>query len=191
MGLLQNLRQKRKVLARDGKSLFAVRGGKFLTINSDYADLANFEGEFLGETETSLTPQKAHITLEQATILQGEENCVPMPEAGSNFVPVPEGEENFVPEQEGEENLVAVEEGEEDFVSLPEQTHRNLSLLEKTHHTLSLGSDPEDETGEGAQQPQQDGEENFAHGQRGTETRTTVEKVGASNRSCDVSAMPD
>ena len=35
-----------KVTTKDGKKLYAVRGGKLLTINTDHAQLAMFEGEF-------------------------------------------------------------------------------------------------------------------------------------------------
>ena len=38
-----------KVCGKDGKSLYAIRAGKLLTINSDHADIAMFEGEFLGK----------------------------------------------------------------------------------------------------------------------------------------------
>ena len=41
-----------KILARDGKSLYAVRAGRLLTINSDYADIAHFDGEFLGQVDS-------------------------------------------------------------------------------------------------------------------------------------------
>lgn len=40
-----------KVAARDGKSLYAVRGGRFLTINADHADIAMFEGEIVGKDD--------------------------------------------------------------------------------------------------------------------------------------------
>ena len=36
-----------KVTTKDGKSLYVVRGGRLLTINSDHAQLAGFEGEFV------------------------------------------------------------------------------------------------------------------------------------------------
>ena len=36
-----------KVTTKDGKSLYVVRGGRLLTINTDHAQLAMFEGEFL------------------------------------------------------------------------------------------------------------------------------------------------
>ena len=40
-----------KVCGKDGKSLYAIRAGKLLTINSDHADIAMFEGEFLGKKD--------------------------------------------------------------------------------------------------------------------------------------------
>ena len=40
-----------KVCTKDGKSLYAVRAGRLLTINSDHADIALFDGEFLGKSE--------------------------------------------------------------------------------------------------------------------------------------------
>ena len=39
-----------KVAAKDGKNLYVVRGGRFLTVNSDHADIAKFEGEILDRT---------------------------------------------------------------------------------------------------------------------------------------------
>ena len=38
-----------KILARDGKTLFAVRANKMLAINTEHAELAPFDGEFLGK----------------------------------------------------------------------------------------------------------------------------------------------
>ena len=38
-----------KVTAKDGKSLYVVRGGKLLTINTDHAQLAGFEGEMIDQ----------------------------------------------------------------------------------------------------------------------------------------------
>ena len=50
-----------KVAAKDGKSLFAVRGGRLLTINTDHAHVAMFEGEFLGESATvDVEPVEKH-----------------------------------------------------------------------------------------------------------------------------------
>ena len=37
-----------KVSAKDGKSLYVVRGGKLVTVNTDYAQLATFDGKFVG-----------------------------------------------------------------------------------------------------------------------------------------------
>ena len=37
-----------KITAKDGKSLFVVRGGRLVTVNTDHAQLATFDGEFLG-----------------------------------------------------------------------------------------------------------------------------------------------
>ena len=36
---------------KDRKSLYAIRAGKLLTINSDHANIAMFEGEFLGKKD--------------------------------------------------------------------------------------------------------------------------------------------
>ena len=33
-------------MAKDKKTLYVVRGGRFLSINSDHAQIAAFEGEF-------------------------------------------------------------------------------------------------------------------------------------------------
>ena len=38
-----------KILARDGKTLFAVRANKMLAINTEHAEMAPFDGEFLGK----------------------------------------------------------------------------------------------------------------------------------------------
>ena len=35
-----------KITTKDGKKLYAIRNRKLLTINSDHATLAKFEGEF-------------------------------------------------------------------------------------------------------------------------------------------------
>ncbi len=40
-----------KVTTKDGKSLYVVRGGRLITINTDHAQLAMFEGEFVGQEE--------------------------------------------------------------------------------------------------------------------------------------------
>ena len=42
-----------KVTTKDGKSLYAVRGGKLLTINTDHAQLAIFEGHFVRQPDSS------------------------------------------------------------------------------------------------------------------------------------------
>ena len=47
-----------KVCTKDGKLLYAVRAGKLLTINSDHADIAMFEGEFLGENQQPTASEK-------------------------------------------------------------------------------------------------------------------------------------
>ena len=52
-----------KVTTKDGKSLYVVRSGKLLTVNTDHAQLAEFEGEFvrnpnLKESEASELKKK-------------------------------------------------------------------------------------------------------------------------------------
>ena len=47
-----------KVCAKDGKSLYAVRAGRLLTINSDHADIALFEGEFLESGDNKETSKE-------------------------------------------------------------------------------------------------------------------------------------
>ena len=42
-----------KVTTKDGKSLYVVRGGRLITINTDHAQLAMFEGEFAGHENKS------------------------------------------------------------------------------------------------------------------------------------------
>ena len=63
-----------KVVARDGKSLFAVRAGRLLTINADYADLAKFEGEFLGnpspETEMVKQTGEQQVARDEAAMVK-------------------------------------------------------------------------------------------------------------------------
>ena len=61
-----------KVSAKDGKSLFVVRGGKLVTVNTDHAQLANFDGEFLGHSgekvqELKSKTQEDHPTNDVAT----------------------------------------------------------------------------------------------------------------------------
>ena len=51
-----------KVVGKDGKSLFIVRGGKFLTINTDHADVANFEGELKGHHTSYSNPDETVTT---------------------------------------------------------------------------------------------------------------------------------
>ena len=57
--------------AKDGKLLYAVRAGRLLTVNSDHADIAMFEGEFLGKNEEQststkeVTPELADSTVEK------------------------------------------------------------------------------------------------------------------------------
>ena len=41
-----------KVAGKDGKSLYVVRGGRFLTVNTDHADVAIFEGELKKKDQT-------------------------------------------------------------------------------------------------------------------------------------------
>ena len=45
-----------KVVAKDRKTLYVVRGGKFLSINSDHAQIAAFEGEFQEKQGPVATP---------------------------------------------------------------------------------------------------------------------------------------
>ena len=53
-----------KVAGKDGKSLYVVRGGKFLTVNTDHADVANFEGEL---KETSQIQENKSKDLNETT----------------------------------------------------------------------------------------------------------------------------
>ena len=48
-----------KVSAKDGKSLYVVRAGKLLTVNSDHSQLADFEGEFVSQPGSC--PEKKSI----------------------------------------------------------------------------------------------------------------------------------
>ena len=95
-----------KVVARDGKSLFAVRAGRLLTINADYADLAKFEGEFLGNPSP-----------ETEMVKQTGEQQVARDEAGNRnmkYIHVPEdevGREAEVQELPGEGENAAVATG--------------------------------------------------------------------------------
>ena len=50
-----------KVIALDGKNLYAFRGGRLLTINSDYAQIAAFEGELKKRSE-GLAPGGAPLS---------------------------------------------------------------------------------------------------------------------------------
>ena len=55
-----------KVTTRDGKSLYVVRGGRLLTINTDHAQLAMFEGEFVktAEEENPAIEQEGKCVME-------------------------------------------------------------------------------------------------------------------------------
>ena len=53
--------------SKDGKSLYVVRGGKLLTINTDHEHLAMFEGEFLKSQEGSPVKEDlSKTTLDEA-----------------------------------------------------------------------------------------------------------------------------
>ena len=64
-----------KVCAKDGKSLYAVRAGKLLTINSDHADIAMFEDEFLGMKEINNTTNNKQDNLKTQQL--GLQNIIP------------------------------------------------------------------------------------------------------------------
>ena len=47
-----------KVVAKDGIRLFLVRGGRLITVNTDHAQLATFDGEFLGHRNDGTVDNK-------------------------------------------------------------------------------------------------------------------------------------
>ena len=87
-----------KVIGKDGKSLFVVRGGKLLTINSDDSQLANFEGEFLSKSPSSdkdkeekkaAPAQQVNVEIEDNSVICDKPSVLPVPEAP---VPIQEGD---------------------------------------------------------------------------------------------------
>ena len=100
-----------KICAKDGKSLYAVRAGRLLTINSDYADIAMFEGEFLGKKDetkgASEDLQQKEIVTDQVQTNELLEKVVDNNDNNEAETPQEEESENNNPAQAVDDNTAS------------------------------------------------------------------------------------
>ena len=94
-----------KVVGKDGKSLYVVRGGRFLTVNADHADVATFEGELM--TKVSTNEAKKDNSDEKEKVTEPVETKEHTINENMNGSPVLENVENMngSPELETVENM--------------------------------------------------------------------------------------
>ena len=70
-----------KVTTKDGKSLFVVRAGRLLTINTDHAQLASFDGEFAGhkthgDSDKHESVKKDEVPVSDAAVSNQDQDTV-------------------------------------------------------------------------------------------------------------------